>query len=125
MKFLSGCRGVNLDFAARELLWRNGLDYNHGTGHGVAFLGPVHERPNGIRWRMTPGRPDTAVFEEGMITSNELTWAPIDLDAIDARWLEERDRRLLNEYHQKVFEHISPWLPEKEAAWLKEVTREI
>ena len=160
VKFLSGCRGVNLDFAARELLWRNGLDYNHGTGHGVAFLGPVHERPNGIRWRMTPGRPDTAVFEEGMITSNEpglylegrfgvrtenmmlcvkaekneygqflrfenLTWAPIDLDAIDARWLEERDRRLLNEYHQKVFEHISPWLPEEEAAWLKEVTREI
>ena len=109
---------------------------------------------------MTPGRPDTAVFEEGMITSNEpglylegrfgvrtenmmlcvkaekneygqflrfenLSWAPIDLDAIDARWLEERDRRLLNEYHQKVFEHISPWLPEEEAAWLKEVTREI
>lgn len=160
IKFPYGCHGYNFDFAARELLWRHGLDFNHGTGHGVSFLGSVHERPNGVRWRVVPERQDNAVFEEGMITSDEpglyfegkfgirtenlmlcvkaeknefaqfmkfenLTWVPIDLDAIDVKYMEPRDRELLNEYHREVYEKISPYLNPEEAEWLKTATREI
>ncbi len=66
-KFLYGMRGAGLDFAAREALWKIGLDYKHGTGHGVGYLLNVHESPNSIRFRDS----DDAVLEEGMITSNE------------------------------------------------------
>lgn len=70
-KFLYGCRGLNLDYIAREPLWARGLNYDHGTGHGVGYLLNVHERPNGIRWKMVPERQDNCVLEEGMITSDE------------------------------------------------------
>ena len=70
-KFLYGCRGRNLDYIAREELWRRGLDFNHGTGHGVGYLLNVHERPNGFGWRDMPGKDDNAVLEEGMVTSDE------------------------------------------------------
>lgn len=70
-KFLHGVRGLNLDYLAREPLWEMGLDYNHGTGHGVGYYLNVHEAPNGFRWKCVPERMDSAVFEEGMITSNE------------------------------------------------------
>lgn len=70
-KFLKGCRGINLDILAREPLWRDGLNYNHGTGHGVGALSNVHEAPNGVRWQIVPERNDSCVLEEGMITSNE------------------------------------------------------
>lgn len=71
VKFLHGCRGLSLDYAAREPLWRRGLNYEHGTGHGVSYLSGVHERPNGIRFKMVPERQDNAVMEAGMITSDE------------------------------------------------------
>ena len=61
---------MNLDYVARELFWRRGLDFNHGTGHGVGYLSGVHERPNGFRWRVVPERQDSAVLEEGMVTSD-------------------------------------------------------
>lgn len=70
-KFLYGVRGINLDCLARGPLWEMGLDYNHGTGHGVGYYLNVHEAPNGFRWKCVPERMDSAVFEEGMITSNE------------------------------------------------------
>lgn len=70
-KFLYGVRGENLDYIAREPLWRYGMDFNHGTGHGVGCLLNVHEGPNRIHFRISKDRPATAVFEEGMITSNE------------------------------------------------------
>lgn len=70
-KFLYGCRGINLDYLARGPLWKRGLDFNHGTGHGVGFLSTVHERPNGIRWRIVPERQDSCILEEGMVTSDE------------------------------------------------------
>lgn len=70
-RFLYGCRGVNLDYLARSPLWEMGADYNHGTGHGVGYFLNVHEGPNGFRWKIVPERNDSAVFEEGMITSNE------------------------------------------------------
>lgn len=70
-KFLYGVRGENLDYIAREPLWRYGMDFNHGTGHGVGCLLNVHEGPNRIHFRISKDRPETAIFEEGMITSNE------------------------------------------------------
>lgn len=70
-RFLHGCRGYNLDYLAREPLWQIGMDYNHGTGHGVGYLLNVHESPNGFRWRMLPNRNEGCIMEEGMVTSNE------------------------------------------------------
>lgn len=160
MKFLYGCSGLNLDYTIREAFWRRGLDFNHGTGHGVGYLSAVHERPNGIRWKVVPERQDSAVIEPGMICSDEpglyfegefgvrtenmllcvpdeknqygqflrfefLTWAPIDLDAIDIRYMDEHDVERLNRYHQEVFRRIAPHLEEEEAEWLRKVTREV
>lgn len=70
-KFLYGCRGLSLDYIARQPLWERGLNYDHGTGHGVGYLLNVHERPNGIRYKMVPERMDSAIIEEGMICSDE------------------------------------------------------
>ncbi len=70
-KFRYGCCGLNLDYLARSPLWEMGVDYNHGTGHGVGYYLNVHEGPNGFRWKIVPERNDSAVFEEGMITSIE------------------------------------------------------
>lgn len=71
VKFLYGCRGLSIDYAAREPLWSRGLNFDHGTGHGVSYLSSVHERPNGIRFKMVPERQDNEVLEAGMITSDE------------------------------------------------------
>ena len=68
-KFKYGCTGVNLDYLAREPLWHMGLDYNHGTGHGVGYLLNVHEGPNAFRYRERCGTG--TIMEEGMITSDE------------------------------------------------------
>ena len=70
-KFRSGCSGINLDYIAREPLWRIGKDFNHGTGHGVGYFLNVHEGPNGFRWKQMAGRKDSDAFEPGMITSDE------------------------------------------------------
>lgn len=70
-KFLYGCTGVALDVLAREPLWKESMDYQCGTGHGVGHLLSVHEAPNGFRWRIVPERNDSAVLEAGMIQSNE------------------------------------------------------
>ena len=160
VKFLYGCRGLNLDYVAREVFWQRGLNFDHGTGHGVGYLLNVHERPNGIRWKMVPERQDSGVLEEGMLTSDEpgiyiegshgirtenlilcrkaekngygqfmrfefVTFAPIDLDAIDKSLMRPEDVELLNAYHSQVYEKIAPYLTEEEAAWLKEYTRAI
>lgn len=71
VRFLYGCRGLSLDYVAREPFWSRGLNFDHGTGHGVGYLSSVHERPNGIRFKMVPERCDNGVLEEGMITSDE------------------------------------------------------
>lgn len=63
----AGCTGANLDYLAREPLWRLEMDYNHGTGHGVGYMLSVHEGPQSIHW----GRYNTTPLEVGMITSNE------------------------------------------------------
>lgn len=160
VKFLYGCRGLTLDYVAREPFWSRGINFDHGTGHGVGYLLNVHERPNGIRWRMVPERQDNCILEEGMVTSDEpgvyiegshgvrtenlvvckkaekneygqfmefefLTMVPIDLEALDSSIMEERDIKLLNDYHKTVYETISPYLSQEEALWLKENTRAV
>lgn len=160
VKFLYGSRGLTLDYVAREPFWSRGINFDHGTGHGVGYLLNVHERPNGIRWRMVPERQDNCVFEEGMVTSDEpgvyiegshgvrtenllvckkaekneygqfmifefLTMVPIDIEALDLSLMTERDKELLNGYHKKVYETISPCLTEEEAQWLLENTRAV
>lgn len=70
-KFLHGCSGVSLDYAARQPLWDLGLDYNHGTGHGVGCLLNVHEGPNAFRYKIVNGPGKNPVMEAGMITSDE------------------------------------------------------
>lgn len=68
-KFLHGCTGVNLDYLAHGPLWEIGVNFNHGTGHGVGYFLNVHEGPNSIRHKLVEG--SNAVLEEGMLTSNE------------------------------------------------------
>lgn len=66
-RFKKGLMGANLDYLAREPLYRLGIDFNHGTGHGVGYLLNVHEGPNAFRMR----QEKEGVFEEGMVTSDE------------------------------------------------------
>lgn len=69
-RFLEGACGQNLDVLAREPLWQEGLDYNHGTGHGVGYLLSVHEGPQSFRWRIAK-ETSCVPLREGMILSNE------------------------------------------------------
>ena len=69
-KFLEGVSGQNLDILARQPLWEAGLDYNHGTGHGVGYILGVHEGPQRFHWRTAPGAKSVAL-KEGMIISDE------------------------------------------------------
>jgi Xaa-Pro aminopeptidase len=157
-RFPYGVCGQNLDVLAREPLWERGLDFNHGTGHGVGYLLSVHEGPQNFRWRMK----DAAYvpLEEGMVISNEpglyltgkfgirhenlmlcrkgekneygqfmylepLTMVPFDRDAIDLQLLTERELTLLNEYHKKVYETLSPYLEGKVHQWIRTATSEL
>lgn len=151
--FPEGVCGHTLDYTAREPLWRHGLDFNHGTGHGVGFLLNVHEGPQRISRRAT----DDAPFCAGMITSDEpgfyadgkfgirheslllcvkseidgflrfepLTFVPFDRAGIDKKYLTERQIELFNAYQKACFEKLSPFLAEDEKKWLGEVTEPI
>ncbi|GHV80392.1 Xaa-Pro aminopeptidase [Spirochaetia bacterium] len=70
-KFLRGCRGYNLDILARLPMWELGIDYKHGTGHGVGNLLNIHEGPTGFRWNIVPAKNETTPFEEGMYITDE------------------------------------------------------
>lgn len=70
-RFMYGCKGENLDVLSRGVMWEQGLDYRCGTGHGVGYLLSVHESPNSFRWRLGEDRPQSAVLEEGMVTTDE------------------------------------------------------
>ncbi len=69
-RFVKGVSGQNLDVLARQPLWEAGLDYNHGTGHGVGYLLNVHEGPQRFQWRITEASKNVPL-EEGMVLSNE------------------------------------------------------
>jgi Xaa-Pro aminopeptidase len=155
-KFLQGCTGRNIDIIAREPLWEIGIDYKHGTGHGIGYILNVHEGPHSLRWKYKPDAVET-VLEAGMIVSDEpgvyiegshgirteniveiinehknefgqfmgfrhLTYVPIDLDAIDKKYMEPSDIKLLNDYHRQVFEKLSPFFVGDELEKLKRAT---
>ncbi len=69
-EFLHGCTGRSLDILAREQLWKLGLDYRHGTGHGVGCYLSVHEGPQAFRWKMSEALPEV-VLEPGMVITDE------------------------------------------------------
>lgn len=158
-KFLHGCTGRNLDIIAREPLWECGLDYKHGTGHGIGYILNVHEGPQNIRWQYKPEQKE-AVLEAGMLVSDEpgvyvqgshgirtenilevvkeqkneygqfmgfrhLTYVPIDLDAVDVKYMEASDVERLNAYHEMVYEKLSPYFAGAELAKLRQATRAV
>lgn len=69
--FLYGCYGYNLDVLARGPIWDLNLDFQCGTGHGVGYLGNVHEPPTGFRWYVVPSKNEHHQLEEGMVITDE------------------------------------------------------
>ena len=154
-KFPSGASGTQLDILAREAMWREGLNYLHGTGHGVGTYLNAHEGPHQIRMEYKP-----APFVAGMTVTDEpgiylegkfgvrientllvtpyketqfgqflqfesLTLCPIDTTPIIRELLLDEEIAWLNQYHQRVFDTLSPHLTAEETAWLKAVCKEI
>lgn len=70
-KFLYGCHGYNLDVLARGPIWDLDLDFQCGTGHGVGYLGSIHEPPTGFRWYVVPSKNEHHPLEEGMVMTDE------------------------------------------------------
>lgn len=157
-RFKKGTTGGQLDFLAREPLYRYGIDFDHGTGHGIGYILNVHEGPQRIS-RVARGREDVP-FEAGMLTSDEpgvyregqygirietillcvkdeenefgtflhfepLTYAPLERDAIDTKYMTATDLGYYNRYQAEVERRIAPHLAEEVRAWLHEVTRPI
>lgn len=146
--FPKGTSGGQLDILARQPLWNHGLNYLHGTGHGVGFCLNVHEAPQGF----APGVNERAntVHEAGMVTSNEpgyykeghygirienviltiesekegflehitLTMFPIDTSLVNLSILDKSEKDWLNRYHKEVYTRLSPGLTEEENIWL-------
>ena len=151
-KFPEGTGGIALDALARTHLWNVGLDYGHGTGHGVGAFINVHEGPQ----RIAPRGGDEPM-KVGMIVSNEpgyyesgwggvrlenlyvvmtdddlpdhpdgkrwfrmdpLTLIPFDTSLIDWSDMAEAEKDWLGEYHQEVWDKISPLLGDEESQWL-------
>jgi Xaa-Pro aminopeptidase len=153
VKFPKGTSGSSLDVLARRPLWEIGLDYDHGTGHGVGSYLSVHEGPQRIS-----KVPNRVALEPGMIISNEpgyyktgeygirienlvvvqpaerepnmlqfetITLAPIDINAIDRSLLTADEVAWLNAYHKRVRETHAPHLDAPTKAWLEAATRPI
>ena len=155
IKFKRGVNGQTLDLAARQSLWNEGLDFNHGTGHGVGYLLNVHEGPQNIKYNR-----ESYEFSEGMVTSDEpglyisgeygirhesltlctlykqtefgdflqlepLTLVPFDLDGINKDELTVEEKTKLNNYHKLVFNTVSKYLNKAEVSFLKKYTKAI
>ena len=69
--FLEGSTGVTIDMMARQVMWKEHMDYKCGTGHGIGYVNVVHEGPNGFRYRLVKGKNEGCVYAPGMITSIE------------------------------------------------------
>lgn len=150
LKFPYGASGTQLDAAARMAMWREGMNYLHGTGHGVGSYLNVHEGPHQIRmeWRPAPLVPGMTVTDEpglylsgrfGVRTENmlmvkdymetefgrflefePLTLCPIDKTPIIASMLTDEERAWLDDYHRRVYEKLAPHLQPDECRWLEE-----
>ena len=149
-KFPSGASGTQIDILARKDMWREGLNYLHGTGHGVGTYLNVHEGPHQFRmeWKPAPLVAGMTITDEpgiylpdrcGSRTENtlliipyketefgkflqfeSLTLCPIDKTPIILDMLLPEELAWLNAYHQRVFDALSPHLTPEEAAWLRE-----
>ncbi len=152
-KFPSGTRGTQIDVLARQALWREGLNYLHGTGHGVGSYLNVHEGPHQIRmeWKPAPlvagmtvtdepgiylaGRFGVRIENTLLVTPyretefgqflqfESLTLCPIDTTPIVRELLSQEEIDWLNQYHEMVFEQLSPHLEADEREWLRAQTR--
>jgi Xaa-Pro aminopeptidase len=149
-KFPSGASGTQIDILAREAMWREGLNYLHGTGHGVGTYLNVHEGPHQFRmeWKPAPLIAGMTITDEpgiylagkfGVRIENtllitpyketefgkflqfeSLTLCPIDKEPIVKEMLLQEEIDWLNQYHQHVFDTLSPHLNEDEVVWLRE-----
>jgi len=147
--FPTGTRGSQLDVLARKAMWSLGLNYGHGTGHGVGHFLNVHEGPQSIRMDENPNVLQAGMFmsnepglyrtgEYGIRTENlvhiipamqtdfgqflqfeTVTLFPIDRDLIDFLILDNDEIGWIDNYHQKVYDTLSPFLNEHEKAWLE------
>jgi Xaa-Pro aminopeptidase len=154
-QFPAGTVGSNLDVYARMHLWKNGLNYGHGTGHGIGYFLNVHEGPMSIRQEyneqtIKPGMVlsnEPGLYREGeygirvenviVCTENEetsfgrflgfetLTLCPIDLKLIDKKLLATEEIDWLNQYHRKVQKRLAPLLEKEQLDFLKKLTKEI
>ena len=152
-KFPSGASGTQIDVLARQALWRDGLNYLHGTGHGVGSYLNVHEGPHQIRmeWKPAPLLAGMTVTDEpgiylegkfGVRIENtllvspyketefgtflqfeSLTLCPIDTTPIVKDLLHQEEIDWLNQYHQQVYDLLSPHLDADERAWLRAKTQ--
>lgn len=150
--FPEGTCGTQLDILARQAMWKAGVNYFHGTGHGVGHFLCVHEGPHQIRmnYMPTPLRPGMTVTDEpgiykagrhGIRTENTLltvpametefgsfmkfeplTLCPIDKEAIVTDMLTDEEITWFNEYHEMVYNRLSSQLNKEEQKWLKEAT---
>lgn len=152
--FPEGTTGAQLDAIARDTLWRQGLDYRCGTGHGVGFVGGVHEGPQNVSPRgKEPLRAgmivtdEPGVYEEDLVgirTENELlcrewgeteygrylcfdviTVCPIDTKPLDTALLTDDELAWLNDYHKRVYETLAPKCTDDERAWLAAACAEV
>ena len=154
-KFPNHASGTQLDILARQAMWKEGLNYMHGTGHGVGSYLNVHEGPHQIRmeWKPAPLQAGMTVTDEpglylagkfGVRIENtlivkdfietefgkflqfeSLTLCPIDLDCADLDMLTAEEKQWLNDYHKMVYEKLSPLLNDEEKEWLKTNTARI
>lgn len=155
VKFPDGASGTQLDAVGRECMWREGLNFLHGTGHGVGSYLNVHEGPHQIRmeWMPAPLRAGMTLTDEpglylagkfGVRTENTvlitdykktefgkflqiepLTLCPIDTTPIETNIMLPEEIDWLNQYHQKVYEKLAPYLSETEKKWLRNATKAI
>ena len=154
-KFPSGASGTQMDILAREAMWREGLNYLHGTGHGVGSYLNVHEGPHQFRmeWMPAPFVEHMTVTDEpgiylpgrfGVRTENTLiithykdtefgrflqfeplTLCPIDTTPILKDELLDEEVQWLNDYHQHVYDVLAPHLDGADLEWLREATQPI
>ena len=153
--FHEGVSGTHLDILARKPLWEHGMDFKHGTGHGVGFVLGVHEGPHRIGYGLSkvnlvpgmlvsnePGYYETGKFGvriENLIMvkdHNETEWGkfyemetvtlcPYEREAIDKDLLTDEEIHQINEYHARVYREIAPLLDEETRAFLQEQTAAI
>ena len=147
--FKEGTPALDLDKVCRNMLWLEGKDYKHGTGHGVGHFSNVHEPPFAINTKneMPTFEGYVTSIEPGIYIENAygirienlyytkkcddklcfeaLTLCPIDLNLIDKTLLTEDEKEWLNAYHQKVFDTLKPFLNKIERLWLQEKCRKV